>query len=270
MRRASLAAALLLAVGMVGAIVSEAVPSVARAETAAPRRAIDPALGINNLDHLIFIVQENRSFDHYFGTFPGADGIPKKSGGGGFDVCVRDPEANGVCRRPYHDRNVFDEGGPHNVKASRITVNHGAMDGQLRALVKIGNACRANPTRSGCKEATQGPNGTPDVMGFHTQQRDPELLGLREAIRLAGPDVRAVGLLDAPGAPRARLRVVGDVPGSERSDELPLRSEVPRAQRGRRRPEVLDPRRRQASPVPVGGHHVAAPQRGRQLGLLRR
>ena len=33
-----------------------------------------------NLDHLIFIVQENRSFDHYFGTFPGADGIPMKAG----------------------------------------------------------------------------------------------------------------------------------------------------------------------------------------------
>jgi phospholipase C len=30
------------------------------------------------LDHLIFIVQENRSFDHYFGTYPGADGIPTK------------------------------------------------------------------------------------------------------------------------------------------------------------------------------------------------
>jgi len=29
-----------------------------------------------HLKHLIFIVQENRSFDHYFGTFPGADGRP--------------------------------------------------------------------------------------------------------------------------------------------------------------------------------------------------
>ena len=41
------------------------------------RSTVDPGAGIDNLDHLIFIVQENRSFDHYFGTFPGADGIPR-------------------------------------------------------------------------------------------------------------------------------------------------------------------------------------------------
>src|SRR6266508_1728784 len=34
--------------------------------------------GFDNLQHLIFVVQENRSFDHYFGTFPGANGIPMK------------------------------------------------------------------------------------------------------------------------------------------------------------------------------------------------
>src|SRR6476646_6981806 len=35
----------------------------------------------SKLKHLIFIVQENRSFDHYFGTYPGADGIPTKPDG---------------------------------------------------------------------------------------------------------------------------------------------------------------------------------------------
>lgn len=28
------------------------------------------------IKHVIIIMQENRSFDHYFGTFPGANGIP--------------------------------------------------------------------------------------------------------------------------------------------------------------------------------------------------
>src|SRR5947208_9328988 len=28
------------------------------------------------IKHVIIIMQENRSFDEYFGTFPGADGIP--------------------------------------------------------------------------------------------------------------------------------------------------------------------------------------------------
>ena len=30
----------------------------------------------SKLEHLIFIVQENHSFDNYFGTYPGADGLP--------------------------------------------------------------------------------------------------------------------------------------------------------------------------------------------------
>ena len=66
-----------------------------------PFRPVDPDAGIMNLDHLIFIVQENRSFDHYFGTFPGADGIPRKPDRT-FAPCVPDP--NGPCRRPYQDR----------------------------------------------------------------------------------------------------------------------------------------------------------------------
>ena len=27
-------------------------------------------------EHFIYIIQENHSFDNYFGTFPGANGIP--------------------------------------------------------------------------------------------------------------------------------------------------------------------------------------------------
>src|SRR4029450_10343147 len=45
-----------------------------------------------HLKHLVFIVQENRSFDHYFGTFPGAEGIPMRNGKP--TVCVPDPIAH--------------------------------------------------------------------------------------------------------------------------------------------------------------------------------
>jgi phospholipase C len=31
---------------------------------------------IHKIEHVVVIMQENRSFDSYFGTFPGADGIP--------------------------------------------------------------------------------------------------------------------------------------------------------------------------------------------------
>ena len=30
--------------------------------------------GITLISHVVFIIQENRTFDNYFGSFPGADG----------------------------------------------------------------------------------------------------------------------------------------------------------------------------------------------------
>src|ERR1700730_14993102 len=35
---------------------------------------IEPAAGIEKIQHIVFIIKENRTFDNYFGTFPGADG----------------------------------------------------------------------------------------------------------------------------------------------------------------------------------------------------
>ena len=48
------------------------------------------------------IMQENRSFDSYFGTYPGADGIPRDSNGR-FTVCLPDPHVGalrGAVPRP--------------------------------------------------------------------------------------------------------------------------------------------------------------------------
>ncbi len=46
------------------------------------------------------IMQENHSFDNYFGTYPGADGIPMVSGTP--TVCSPNP-VRGTCDAPYHD-----------------------------------------------------------------------------------------------------------------------------------------------------------------------
>src|SRR2546430_2057638 len=42
--------------------------------------------GPGKIRHVIVIMQENHSFDNYFGTFPGVNGIPP-------EVCVPDPAA---------------------------------------------------------------------------------------------------------------------------------------------------------------------------------
>jgi phospholipase C len=54
------------------------------------------ASGIHKIKHVIIIMQENRSFDSYFGTYPGVDGIPMKNGVP--TVCV--PNSKGPCQRP--------------------------------------------------------------------------------------------------------------------------------------------------------------------------
>lgn len=35
------------------------------------------AVGLRKVEHIVFIIKENRSFDNYFGTFPGADGATR-------------------------------------------------------------------------------------------------------------------------------------------------------------------------------------------------
>jgi phospholipase C len=164
--------ALLVLILVAGATRSAYRSAEAAARTSAGhRRGIDPALGFVNIDHLIFVVQENRSFDHYFGTFPEADGIPRRADGS-FVPCLPDPSAT-VCRRPYHDRNTYDQGGPHSQRASAIDIDAGAMDGTITALRRWPGPCRNPVLIQECRLATPGPGGTPDVMGFHTAAEIP-------------------------------------------------------------------------------------------------
>ena len=135
-------------------------PSPTASQEASPSPEKE-AKGIFKLDHLIFVVQENRSFDHYFGTYPGANGIPKK-------VCVPHPALGDKCMEPYHDTDQKDVGGPHAKPQSDIDVNGGKMDGFIRAaLLQATNVCAANPTDGSCKDRV-GPQGQPEVMGYHT------------------------------------------------------------------------------------------------------
>ena len=71
-------------------------------------------------------MQENRSFDSYFGTFPGADGIPMTDGKP--SVCVPDP-ATGNCVAPFVDNADVNGGGPHNYSNATSDINGGKMDG---------------------------------------------------------------------------------------------------------------------------------------------
>ncbi|HYG72069.1 MAG TPA: alkaline phosphatase family protein [Actinomycetota bacterium] len=122
-----------------------------------------------HLEHLIFIVQENRSFDHYFGTFPGANGIPMRNGRP--TVCAPDPVLE-RCVRPYRARSQLFEGGPHAQRHSVIDVNGGRMDGFVRAAVEGGVYCADHRDDPRC-ERYLGPQGQPDVMSYVTAKEIP-------------------------------------------------------------------------------------------------
>ncbi|MCL4562299.1 MAG: alkaline phosphatase family protein [Chloroflexi bacterium] len=120
--------------------------------------------GIHKIRHIIVIMQENRSFDSYFGTFPGADGIPMQNGVP--TVCVPDP-ATGKCVKPYHDTSNLNQGGPHGESNARADINHGKMNGFIGQQEQGKRGCN-NPDNPACSLSA-----TPDVMGYHDASEIP-------------------------------------------------------------------------------------------------
>jgi phospholipase C len=116
-------------------------------------------VGIHKIKHVVIIMQENRSFDSYFGTYPGADGIPMQNGVP--TVCVPDP-ATGQCVKPYHDTQDMNQGGPHGQANALADVNGGQMNGFVGQQEKGKKGC-TNPNDPACSLGSQ-----PDVMGYHT------------------------------------------------------------------------------------------------------
>ncbi|MGO4884993.1 MAG: alkaline phosphatase family protein [Bryobacteraceae bacterium] len=114
--------------------------------------------GIHKIKHVITIMQENRSFDSYFGTFPGADGIPMRNGEPA--VCVNDP-ATGQCVKPYHDANDQSGGGPHAGAAAKADVDGGKMDGFIAVAERRQRGC-LDPDNPACTNGARL-----DVMGYH-------------------------------------------------------------------------------------------------------
>jgi phospholipase C len=120
--------------------------------------------GIHKIKHIIIIMQENRSFDSYFGTFPGADGIPSKNGVP--TVCVHDPQT-GKCVKPYYNPADLNGGGPHNSLSAVADIDEGKMDGFI-AQAESGRKGCLNTTNPICTNST-----SVDVMGYHDARQIP-------------------------------------------------------------------------------------------------
>jgi phospholipase C len=126
---------------------------------ASPKPAASAPPGIEKIRHVVVIMQENRSFDHYFGTYPGADGIPMSNGVP--TVCSSNPKTGG-CVAPFHDPRLVNMGGPHAQQDVVRDVHHGRMDGF------VANAQRAMTPRQ-----RRRPRAGLDVMGYHDAHEIP-------------------------------------------------------------------------------------------------
>jgi phospholipase C len=111
---------LLLAVGM-------AIAFMPMGKNASPTAQVadgfTPPHGMEKIQHIVWIIQENHSFDNYFGTFPNADGIPPST-------CLPKMPGSTECVKPFH----MPAGQPlldleHNWETAQAAYDHGTMDG---------------------------------------------------------------------------------------------------------------------------------------------
>jgi len=123
-------------------------------------------LARSHITHVIVVMQENRSFDNYFGTFPGADGIPA-------GVCVPNTPGSPAagCTAPFHDTALFNAGGPHANGDFIADFDAGAMDGFINQQQSYKLVC-PHPTSRECVAQTAG-YAIRDVVGYHTAAEIP-------------------------------------------------------------------------------------------------
>ena len=87
-----------------------------------------PPPGLSGIDHIVVVMMENRSFDHFLGWLPGADG--KQAG-----LSLRRPRRRRRTRT-HHLTDFQGCGHPdpdHSYEGGRVQYNGGSCDGWLRA-----------------------------------------------------------------------------------------------------------------------------------------
>lgn len=94
-----------------------------------PASAAGAARTKTPIKHVVTLMQENHSFDNYFGTYPGADGIPK---GTCMPRSLSTPR--GRCVKPYRIGNRAIDGLNHSAGIFRVQHHGGRMDGFVAGL----------------------------------------------------------------------------------------------------------------------------------------
>jgi phospholipase C len=114
---------------LAAALILAALPTVPAA--AMP---VDETPTATPIKHAVWIMQDNHSFDNYFGTYPGADGIPQ-------GVCQRvnlNRRSTVGCVQPFHLGDTPVEDLTQGPGIQRRQYNNGQMDGFVAAYRRLG------------------------------------------------------------------------------------------------------------------------------------
>jgi phospholipase C len=167
----------LFAAGML--VAAAVVPTFAqKPATPAPKTAKENPFA--KIHHVIWIMQENHTFDNYFGTYPGADGIPP-------GTCLPDMPGSKKCVKPFHmpkDAPACDL--QHYWEAAHAAYDNGKMDGFVWA------------------------EGSPYTAGYYDQRDIPNYWNYARHYTLAD---RFFSSLNGPSGPNHVYTVAGQSGG---------------------------------------------------------
>jgi phospholipase C len=96
--------------------------------TAAAAAGGGPHTPTTPIHHFVVLMQENHTFDNYFGTYPGADGLPN-----GICVPVNPWKALKPCVRPFHIGNQSITDLDHSEYSAGLDLHRGEMNGFVHA-----------------------------------------------------------------------------------------------------------------------------------------
>jgi len=147
------AAAVAGAAGMSGLL-----PSALQAAAAAEPEEFD----LSKVKHVVYVMQENRSFDHYFGTYPGARGFDDPDAmtlpnGNSVFMQPDSTNPNGYLR-PFHMDTATTGAAAipslsHDWRDQHASWNKGAMDGWLAAHIGADGALKGSYTMGYMEQA---------------------------------------------------------------------------------------------------------------------
>jgi len=108
-----------------------------------------PTNGLANLKHIIFFVQENRSFDNYFGMLgPYKASLGLANDVDGLNLNVTLPNTQGQPVHPFHYQTVCTENLSPSWNESHVDVDGGLMDNFLKTTTSVASTIDPTGTRA--------------------------------------------------------------------------------------------------------------------------